>query len=195
MAATLKLIKSEPVKQAAPAGGDDPELVALCAKYRDAAALADEADAQRKVLRAQLLEKVAPRLDAQLRSGIADSTLKVEVEGGRVLIVTAEKWSTLPEENIAALREAFGSFYSLYCEERESVKLKPGVTLAQLRGSVGAASWLMLEPLLAVERGVAPRKGATAHVAKLYAEGKVDAADNLRLLITACSNEPTVRTK
>lgn len=174
----------------------DRDVSVAAARYRDSAALFDEAEALKKIDRAALLELVVPRWKAQLDSGVPDGTVKIPTpDGARVLVIYVEKFKALDAANIPMLRDAFGEGYPLFCEETTTTELAKGTTLAEIVSAIGIEAAERLAPLLATTTTVAPRKGAIAHVAGLRKNGLDDEADDLFTLIEATINQPTVRAK
>lgn len=186
----------------------DRDVSAAAARYRDSAALFDEAEALKKIDRASLLELVVPRWKAQLDSGVPDATVKIPTpDGKRVLVMYVEKFKQLDGENIAPLKYTFGPCYSLFCEEATTTELVKGTTLAEIERAVCSCMndddprvqvadvLAALGKLLVTTTTVAPRKGAIAHVAHLRKQGLDEDADDLFTLIEATINQPTVRAK
>jgi len=164
--------------------------------YREAALFLDECKSDLALARVALLAKVNAARRAQLESGQACPSIPVPTsDGARVLVVYRESYKGIDGENIPALRAAFGERYPLYCEERETVKLRKGVSVAQLQDVLGDEGYAALSALLDVTSDVCCRKGAPALAAKLYAKGQTEEADDLLTLVQACMSAPQVRAK
>lgn len=164
--------------------------------YRDIALEIDEMKALLALAREELLAVVSIDRQAQLEAGDATTSIRIATtDDAEVLVVHAERYKGLPMENVAALKEAFGPSYELYCDEAEAVSLKRGVTMDSLRDALGETACAELEKRLVVKHTVVPRKGTVAHLAHLYAADNIVAADNLATFVGACISAPAVRYK
>jgi hypothetical protein len=163
--------------------------------YRDLTARIEELDTEAKILRAQLLEVVSVHRRAALEKGLADNSVAVPtIDGNKVTVIYQERYKPIGDDNIPVLQEAFGSDYSLFVEEQQSIELNKGVNLTTLRAACGKQADAVLA-LFTVTNEVAPRKGAFGHIANLYKNGQSEVAENLLSFVDACISSPQVRCK
>lgn len=172
------------------------EAVKAASVYRELALEADELEAKLKIARATLLGIVTERRDAQMAGGLNESTVKIPtLDGNRVLVVYVEKYRALSDENVGALKDAFGKEYSLFCEESVDVSLRKETSLEDIEKAVGPKAYLAIQPYLTITKGVAPRKGAFANIASLFKKGASEMAGDLTQFVDACITSPQVRAK
>ena len=170
--------------------------VKAASEFRSLYLEADDVDARLQIARGALLDIVTERRDTNLVKGVAEKTVKIPTaDGNRVLVLYAEKYKVLSDENIEPLREAFGEKYALFCEETTTVSLKKDTTLSDIEKAIGPKAWGAMQALLTVSKGVSPRDGAFTNIASLYKDDKTEMAKDLTALVDACIYSPTVRAK
>lgn len=165
-------------------------------EYRRLVLLLDELKAEVGLAKQPLIAAVSAHRRALLASGTPVKTVRVPTDGGHTLLVLfTERYGGVGMEDESALRAAFGSQYDLFAEPTETIKGRAGITAAALEDAVGPEAWARLRPMLTIKAEVRPRKGAPEQIAKLYAEGNTDLADDLLTFVDACSQSPSVRAK
>ena len=170
------------------------EASKLASRYRELSKQLDSIEADAKLVRAELLSVVNEFRNERLTRGQADTSIPVyTTDGNKVLVVYPEKYKSLSDDNIPALKEAYGENYPLFVEEVESIALRDDVSLTQLKGVCGK-NFDAVMALIDVKHSVKPRKGAFTQVAELYKSGKAAAAEDLLTFIDATIGSPTVRT-
>ena len=170
------------------------EASRLATQYRDLSKKLDTLEASAKLVRAELLTVVNEYRNERLARGQSDTSIPVQTtDGNKVLVIYPEKYKALGDDNIPALQEAYGDKYALYVEEVETITLREDVSLAQLK-SVCGKNFDAVMAFIDVKRTVKPRKGAFVHVADLYKDGKVAAAEDLLTFVDATIGSPSVRT-
>jgi hypothetical protein len=171
------------------------EAVDAAVTYRDLVAELDALRARLEVARADLMTHAEGMRTAALEAGDA-SNIKINTgDGGKVQIIYTERYSGLDVANLPLLKDAFGSSVDRYVDTSEEVKLRKGVSLADIEAAAGKAAAKRLSALLEVKRQVKPRKGAFAEAAALFRSGEVERARDLLTFAQACATRPTVRAK
>jgi hypothetical protein len=115
-------------------------------------------------------------------------------DGNKVSVIYQERYKAIGSDNIPVLKEAFGSDYSLFVEEVQTVALNKGVSLATLREACGPRANAVLA-LFTVTEEVVPRMGAFGHIANLYKNKQTEVAEDLTAFVDACISSPQVRCK
>lgn len=171
------------------------EAVDAAMTYRDLVAELDAVRARLEVARADLMTHAEGMRAAALEAGDA-SNIKINTgDGGKVQVIYTERYSGLDVANLPLLADAFGDALDRYVDTSEEVKLRKGVTLADIEAAAGKAAAKRLSALLEVKRQVRPRKGAFSEAAALFRSGEVERARDLLTFAQACATRPTVRAK
>jgi len=170
--------------------------VQAATEYRNSALEFDRIKAELAVKREALMSVVGPERDKELRSGNADTSIKIPtLDGNRVMVVYQERFRGLSPDNKQPLQDAFGKEYLLLVDESESVGFRKDVDLATIEATIGKAAATKLMALLDVKEAVTPKKGAFEAVARYFAKGEKDLGEDLLTFVEACISEPQVRAK
>ena len=187
----LKTAKTTPTKTTP----TTTEAVDAATTYRDLVAELDVLRAQLEVARADLMIHADTMRADALASGDASNIKITTPDGGKVQVIYTERYSGLDVANLPLLADAFGDALDRYVDSTEEVKLRKGVSLADIEAAAGKAAAKRLAALLEVKRQVKPRKGAFAEAAALFRSGEVERARDLLTFAQACATRPTVRAK
>jgi hypothetical protein len=184
--------------------GSFEDAMAEASAYRTVALEMDELKARVTLAKAPLLDKAEEFREAELRLGKPVKSLKVPTgvlakdewvaDGNQVMVLFTERYKDSPHEE-GDLREAFGDKFDLFVESVESVKSRSGITAKAIQQAIGEEAWAKLLPLIEVSTGLRPRKGAAEQVARMFAHGEAEMAEDLMCFVGDSSQAPSVRVK
>jgi hypothetical protein len=154
-----------------------------------------ELQGQLAVAKTPLIERVQSYREKQMGKGKPIKTVKVSTgDDHEVQVQFTERYTPLDRTVIPTLQSAFGSDYSHFAEETETIKFKRGTTEDAIKATIGEKAYKKLAALLDVSKGVKPRKDMHLQIAKLFSEGEEDKAEGLLEFVDACAPEyPTVK--
>lgn len=193
---TLKAASTRSAVTPGTGGAAGNLAIQAATEYRAAALDFDTAKANLATKREGLMIIVEPEREKSLRNGTADTSLDIPTtDGNRVKVVFQERFRGIDPSNKAALLTAFGSEYSGLVGETQTVTFRRGTDLSAIENALGKGAMKKLLALLVVKEAVSPKKGAYENVAKLFAKGETDMAEDLLMFANACASSPQVRAK
>lgn len=186
------------IKSAAKKSVNRPESAAAtqATRLRELMLKMDSLKAEIDEAKEDLLTVVNTERESRVRKGEEVMSINAPtLDGNRVMVVYAEKFKTLDEDNTLPLRAAFGDKFNLVVDEIEALNFREGVKLAGLEAAIGKEALDKLQGFLEVKKGVSPKKGVFKEVSRMFREGDVQRGEDLLVFLDATTYAPTVRAK
>jgi hypothetical protein len=167
----------------------DGQVQATVTRLRTLRATIETATADATLVSADLAQRATVVYRAELRAGRAPTSVAI----GDGKVVFRESWKAIDAVNADPLRAAFGDAFPALFREAESVKLRKGVSVADIQKAAGRA-WGAVSALLDVATTIEPVEGFSAATAAMFADERVDLAEAALSVSDQARNAPQVRT-